>query len=220
MATFQDLQNLTSYWLDDLQFGYYTQTQVQLWLNNAQIEVQKMLIASGQARYNLWVGTTLVVGQSDYVLPADFRKLQNLEIVLTGTPPNETVTPLSPITQNQKYLVDMGQSTPVCYIFRKNRIVLQPAPDTALLMRMTYTYLVANMVNASDVPDVPAEYHELIALLAAADGFIKDGRQNQLLLTKIEAYKTDLQQDAQERNQDTTRGIVQTGDNDSAGAFF
>jgi hypothetical protein len=218
--TFQDLQNLTSYWLDDLQFGYYTQTQVQLWLNNAQKEVQKMLIASGQSRYNAWVGTTLIVGQSDYILPQDFRKLQNLEVVLSGTPPNESVSPIVPITLNQKYLVDMGQSTPAAYHFRRNRIVIQPAPDAPLLMRMEYTYLVTDMVNATDIPDVPAEYHELIALLACADGFIKDGRQNPLLLTKIEAYKTDLQQDAQERNQDTVRSVVQTGGNSDAGMYW
>lgn len=218
--TFADLQGLTSYWLDDLQFGYYTQTQVQLWLNNAQVEVQKMLIASSQNRYNLWVGTTLVVGQSDYVLPQDFRKIQNLELVISGVPPNESVSPVVPITLNQKYLVDSGQSTPACYRFRKNRLVIQPAPDQPLLMRMEYTYLVPNMVNASDIPDVPTEYHELIALLACADGFIKDGRQNQLLLTKIEAYKTDLQQDAQERSQDVVRSIVQTGANSDAGMYF
>jgi hypothetical protein len=217
---FGELKSLTSFWLDDLNFGYFTETQVQTWLNNAQVEVQKMLIASSQSRYNLWVGTTLVIGQSDYVLPADFRKLQNLEIVLTGTPPNEAVTPIVPITTNQKYLIDMGRSTPAAYRFRKNRLVLQPAPDAALLMRMEYTYLVASMVNSTDTPDVPAEYHELIALLACADGFIKDGRQNPLLLTKIEAYKTDLQQDAQERSQDLTRSIVQTGDNTDAGMYF
>ena len=215
-----DLQNLTSFWLDDLNFGYYTQIQVNYWINNAQIEVQKMLIASGQNRYNAWVGTTLIVGQSDYVLPSDFRKINNLEIVLNGVPPNESVTPIVPITTNQKYLIDMGQSTPAAYRFRKNRIVLQPAPDTALLMRMEYTYLLSSLVNLTDVPDVPTEYHELIALLATADGFIKDGRQNQLLLTKIEAYKTDLQQDAQERSQDVVRGIVQTGDTADAGMYF
>lgn len=218
--TFNDLQNLTSYWLDDLSFGYYTQTQVQLWLNNAQTEVQKLLIASAQNRYTSWVGTTLIVGQSDYVLPSDFRKLNNLEIVLNGTPPNETVTPIVPITMNQKYLIDMGQSTPAAYYFRKNRIVVQPAPDTPLLMRLVYTYMVANMVNPTDIPDIPTEYHELIALLAAADGFIKDGRQNQFLLTKIDAYKEDLRQDAQERSQDLTRGIVETGDNTDAGMYF
>lgn len=215
-----DLQNLTSFWLDDLNFGYYTQIQVNYWINNAQIEVQKMLIASGQNRYNAWVGTTLIVGQSDYVLPSDFRKINNLEVVLSGVPPNEAVTPIVPITTNQKYLIDMGQSTPAAYRFRKNRIVLQPAPDTPLLMRMEYTYLITSLVNQTDVPDVPTEYHELIALLATADGFIKDGRQNQLLLTKIEAYKTDLQQDAQERSQDVVRGIVQTGDNADAGMYF
>ncbi len=99
---FGELKSLVSFTLDDLQFGYFTETQVQIWLNNAQVEVQKMLIASSQSRYNAWVGTTLVVGQSDYVLPADFRKLQQLEVVLSGTPPNEAITPIVPITTNQK----------------------------------------------------------------------------------------------------------------------
>jgi len=218
--TFNDLQNLTAYWLDDLNFGYFTPTQVQLWINNAQVEIEKLLIKSGHSRYNLWVSTPLVVGQSDYVLPADFMKIQNLEIVLSGVPPNEALTPVLPITVNQKYLIDNGQSTPAVYRFRKNRIVIQPAPDTALLMRMEYTYLVANMVNPTDIPDVPTEYHEMIALLATSDGFIKDGRQNPLLMTKIAAYMASLESDAQERNQDLPRSIVETGNNADAGFFW
>lgn len=218
--TFADLQNLTAYWLDDLQFGYFTQTQVKVWLNNAQKEVQKLLVNAGNARYNKWVQTTLVVNQTDYVLPQDFKKVQNLEVVVSGTVPNESTSPILPITTNQKYLVASQTGTPRFYRFRKNRLVLTPAPDTALTMRLEYTYLVSDMTLDTDIPDVPDEYQELIALLACADGFIKDGRVNDLLEKKIAVFRSDLDMDAQERNQDQPRGIVETGNNADSGFYW
>lgn len=218
--TFGDLKNLTSFWLDDLQFGYFTETQVELWLNNAHKEVQKKLINAGKARYNKWVQTTLVVNQTDYVLPQDFKKVQNLELVISGSTPNESVSPIFPITTNQKYLVQSGVGTPCSYRFRKNRLVLSPAPDTALVMRLEYSYLVTDMSLDTDTPDVPDEYQELIALLACQDGFIKDGRVSELLVKKIAEYEKDLQVDAQERNQDVVRSIVETGNNTNDGFYW
>src|SRR5882724_8386671 len=95
---FSDLQNLVAYTLDDLQFGYFTSTQVKVWLNNAQRETQKRLMKAGNNRYTIPVQTTLVVNQNDYVLPADFKKLHKLEIIISGTAPNESTYPIQPIT--------------------------------------------------------------------------------------------------------------------------
>ena len=217
--TFGELKSLVSYTLDDLQFGYFTETQVGVWLNHAQMEVQKRLLKAGNNRYNLPVQTTLVVDQNDYVLPQDFKKLMKLEVVISGTAPNESTSPIVPITTNQSYLVPSGTGTPGYYNFRKNRLVIYPAPDTALVMRMQYSYLVSDMVNSTDVPDVPDDYQELIALLACEDGFIKDGRVNPLIEKKISQYQKDLDSDAQERSQDGPRMIVQTGVN-ADGAFY
>lgn len=215
-----ELKTLVSTWLDDLQFGYFTESQIEVWLNNAQREVQKLLVKAGNARYNRWVQTSLVVNQTDYVLPQDFKKVQNLEVVVSGTVPNESTSPILPITTNQKYLVASQSGTPRFYRFRKNRLVLTPAPDTALTMRLEYTYLVTDMTLDTDIPDVPDEYQELIALLACADGFIKDGRVNDLLNAKILIYRKDLDTDAQERNQDQPRGIVETGNNADSGFYW
>ncbi len=210
--TFLGLQNQVTYWLDDLQFGYFTTVQVKVWLNNAQKEVQKRLVRAGQNHYLKCVQTTLIVNQNDYVLPEDFKELNRLEIILSGTAPNEAKVTLTPITNNQQDLVGGGSGTPQYYFLKRNRIVLIPAPSSAVLMRMDYTYQVAEMVNDTDLPDVPDAYTELIALLAAEDGHIKDDRSAPLLVKKIDVYQRDLDIAANNRLKDAPRRIVETGD--------
>lgn len=214
------LQSYVSFALDDLNFGYFTQTQVTAWINHAQNELQKRLIKAGNQRYNLSVTTPLIVNQNVYVLPADFKKLQNLEVILSGTPPNESTNPITFITENQKYLVNTNTGTPTWYTFVANNLYVRPAPDTAYTMRMVYTYMLTDLVNPTDIPDAPSDYHEMIGLLACEDGFIKDGRANPLLEKKIAAIQASIDSDAQERNQDGPRSIVETGNNSDNGYFW
>lgn len=218
--TLADLQTLTLSWLDDLQAGYFTLPQVNVFLNNAQKEVQKRLIKAGQNYYVIRCQTNLVISQQDYVLPDDFRKLHRLELVISGTNPNETIQPLQPITINEQDLVLAQPATPNAYFIKRNRLSLYPIPDAALIMRMYYSYLVTDMTLVTDIPDVPPAYQELIALLAAQDGFLKDGRSNELLQSKIAAYERDFDADAQERNQDRPRRIVETGNDDYGGYLW
>lgn len=216
--TLADLQNLTAYWLDDVNFGYFTIPQVTLWLNNAQREVQKILLQSRANFYVTPVQTTLVVSQNDYVLPIDFMTLHRLELIMSGTPPNEDTVPISPMTINQQNLVSNKQGTPQFYFLKKNRIRIIPAPDTALIMRMYYSYTVADMVNLYDTPDIPSPYHELLSVLATIDGLMKDGRNVQPMIAKREYYEKLLKEETQDRNEDAPRGIIQTG-NDISQSF-
>ena len=209
--TFQDLQNLTAYWLDDLNFGYFTPPQVQLWLNNAQKEVQKLLLQSRTNFYLTPVQTTLVVNQNDYVLPSDFMTIHRAENIMNGVPPFEDLAPLSPMTLNQQDLVPNSIGTPMFYFLKKNRIRIFPAPDTARTFRIHYSYEVSNMVNPTDIPDVPDAYHEMLAILATIDGFMKDGRNPSAMIAKRAYYEQMLKQETNERNEDAPRSIVQTG---------
>lgn len=215
--TFSDLRALTSFWLDDLQFGYFTVTQVNVWLNNAQKELQKKLINAGQNYYlKPKVKTTMVVNQRNYALPLDFKKINRLEILTNSTPiPNESTQPLLPITTNQQDLLWSTTGMPAFYSYNKSNLIIRPAPDSPYVMRLDYTYQCADMVLDTDVADAPEDYHELIALLAAQDGFIKDGRVNDLLLKKIGEYEATMKSDAQERNQDVPRSILTTGQDNS-----
>ena len=209
--TLADLQNLTAYWLDDVNFGYFTKPQINVWLNNAQVECQKILLQAKANYYVTPVQTTLVVNQNDYVLPADFMTEHRLEVVMSGTTPNEDLLPLSPITINQQDLVPNRTGTPQFYFLKKNRIRLYPAPDTALTMRLYYSYQVSDMVNLTDVPDIPAAYHEYLAISAAMDGLLKDGRSNAQMAEKIKYFVRLMKQESEARTEDAPRGVVQTG---------
>lgn len=211
---FGQLQTLVSVWLDDVNFGYFSQAQVKVWLNNAQIEAQKLLLEAGQNYYVQRWQTSLVVNQSDYILPSDFMKLHRLELVVSGTVPNETVQVINPVTLNQQDLISNTQDAyPAYYYIKRNRLVLLPYPQQVLTMRMYYSPEVADMVNDSDVPDVPAQYHEYLAVLAALDGFLKDQRDPSQFLEKRRYYEKMMKDDATERNVDMPRAIVETGQN-------
>lgn len=210
--TLAELRTLTLSWLDDTNAGYFTIPQVDVWLNNAQKEVQKLLLQAGQNYYMGPCQTTLVVNQSDYVLPQDFVKLHRLEIVISGVPPFENTCPIAPITLNQQDLVPNQTGRPQFYFLKKNRIVLWPAPDSALTLRLYYSPLVADMTLATDIPNVPYSYHEMLAVLATVDGMLKDQRDPSSVIMKRTYYETMLKQDAQERLQDAPRSIVQTGE--------
>lgn len=209
---FSQLKTLTAGWLDDLSFGYFTESQVETWLNNALFTVQKRLLKAGQNYYMKPVETTTVVNQAEYVLPDDFWKLHRLEIVTSGTWPNEHVSQILPVTPNQ---VDGGRGrtgTPTAYYIKRNRLVLYPTPDTAKTLRLYYSYRVSSMVEDTDIPDAPEHYHELIPIEAVIDGFIKDDRQPALLLAKKAQYEKEMDQSAIERNEDEARSVLSTGD--------
>ncbi len=210
--TLAELRALTLSWLDDPNAGYFTIPQIDAWLNNAQKEVQKLLLQAGQNYYMKPCQTNLVYGQSDYVLPQDFVKEHRLEIVVSGVPPFENTVPLAPITLNQQDLVPNQIGQPQYYFLKKNRLVLMPAPDTILPLRLYYSPLVADMLLATDIPDVPPSYHEFLAVLATVDGMLKDQRDPSNIIIKRTYYETMLKQDAQERLQDSPRSIVQTGE--------
>lgn len=209
--TLSDLQNLCAYWLDDPNMTYFTPTQLTFWLNNAQREVQKVLKQSHVNFYVTRVQTTMVVNQADYVLPSDFMTLHRLEIVMSGSPPFEDTVCVDPITVNQQDLVPNQTGTPQFYYFKKNRITVRPAPDMARTLRLYYSYLVTDMVNPTDIPDIPTSFHEYLAVLATQDGLLKDGRDNAQILMKKGYYENLLKQETQDRNEDVPRGIVQTG---------
>lgn len=218
--TFLELQNQVLVWLDDVGATYFTRPIVKRWVNNAYYELQKKLLLAGEEYYAECVKTTLVTNQRDYVLPERFLRLHRLEVVIAGTDPNESVQRLDPIAPNQQDLIPYAVGTPQCYYFKKNRLVIRPAPDTPKVMRMTYSPVVLPMSNDNDIPDAPEHYLEYIAVLASLDGFIRDTRDMSQMLVKKEYYEALLVSDAKQRNIDQSRTILYTGQYDAGGFFF
>lgn len=218
--TLSDLRTLASVWLDDVGNGYFTVPQLNIWLNNAQKTVQKKLIRAKQNYYFKVCQTNTVIGQQDYVMPEDFKKLHRLEVVVSGTGTNEVRQRLQPITPNQTDFSNLGPACPDFYFDKRNRFSLWPVPDQVYVLRLSYTYEVTDMVLDTDIPDVPESYQEFIACIAAMDGFIRDGRSSQLLAAKIALYEEMLLSDSQERNEDEPRSITVTDMSGYGGYIF
>lgn len=216
-----ELRGLTLQWLDDLNAGYFLPAQVNLWLNNAQKEAQKRLLKAGQNYYLVCKETVLVINQSEYVLPSDFRKLNRLEVIVSGWgTTNETKYSVTPVTLNQQDLLNMTPGDIAYYVLKKNRLKFFPTPNMPRNLRLFYSYMVADMVIDADVPDVPEPYHEYLACLATQDGFMRDGRVPDLILKKIAEYEKQMDSDANERLLDQPRQIVETGETSDYGQFF
>lgn len=214
-----DIQALVLSWLDDSDAGYFTPPQVNTWINLAHRQLQMLLLQAGENYYMKPVETTLVVGQSDYILPADFMVEHRLEIVLSGTGYNESRQPLVMITTNQQDMISIGLGNPANYYIKKDRVTLSPTPQQALPLRIYYSPMVQDLSSDSDVPDVPEQYMEYVALLAAFNGFIKDDRAPQNLQAKMMQFEALLKQMAEDRTQDSSRQVVQTMDYDG-GSYF
>lgn len=215
-----EIRTLALSYLDDPNGGYFTNSVMLQFINKASREVQKQLLQAGENFYVTAQQTTLVPSQSEYILPSDFRKVNRLEVITQGTAPNESKIVLESISlQQQDILSNSTIGVPNAYVLKKNRLILFPAPDNTYVLRLWYSYRIADMVNDTDIPDVPYEYHEYIAILAAIDGFVKDDRPFTNLATMKEEYKALMKQDCEERTEDTPRHIIETS-SDGMGSLF
>lgn len=218
--TLADAKSKITFWVDDLQKGYFTDTQLTNFISSAQYEVQKVLLQAGQNWYVTTAITQMVVGQRDYVLPSDFLHSHRLETIVSGlNTANELTNPLMTITINQQDIYPFSQGDPQGYFLKKNRLVLVPPPDNTNWMRLYYSYIVAPLVNDSDVIDVPDQFVEMVPIFAAIDCFIKDGRDASMLMAKKTFYEDMLKKEAQDRSQDGPRRVVSTSDG-GFGPFF
>ena len=182
--TVAQLTALILSWLDDEQQGYFNATDVLAWLNMAHRQVQMYLLQAGENYYVKPVETQTINGQSDYLLPSDFMVEHRLELVLSGTGPSENRQQLGMITTNQQDMISITLGVPSNYYIKKDRVTLSPMPQQAYTLRLYYSPMVADLALLTDIPDIPNQYMEAVAILAACNGFIKDDRVPTNILEK------------------------------------
>lgn len=203
-----ELRNLALYWLDDLQGGYFTEPQMNLWLNNALLEAQKQLIQAGNYWYVKCATTVATQGSDCIALPADFLKCHRLELQLPGTiSPQDRWSTLIDVTLNEAAAANYGPGQIGAYTIGKDCFYLRPSPDRSYTLRLYYSYRVSPMVNDLNVPDLPPQYHEYLAVLAAVDGFLKDGRDPSAIFAKRGTYEDMMKKDAIQRNRAQPRRV-------------
>lgn len=217
--TFQEAKDKCVTYLDDVNYGYFTDAIVSRYINDAQFELQKKLISAGVNYYVKAVYTTMVPGQKDYALPEDLLKINRLEYVVQNfNQPNEVSETISPVTLNQQDTYPLNSGNPRGYYLTKAKLWTIPAPDNVYQLKLHYTYRVVPCTLAGQTMDCPEEFMEFIPILAALDGFIRDGRDPTPLLSKKAFYESMLEKEAQRRTVDKPRMIVDTSE--SFGVLF
>jgi len=213
------LTNLLTYCsdlLDDPNNTYFTTTNLTLRLNLALRELQKRLISANEQWYMTCATASMVAGQRNYALPSDFLSLIRLDYITQGSGDTATTQKLFEITPNQVDLITDVSGDPQFYVLQQSSIALYPTPTSVRTLHIYYAYYVADMVNGSDIPDAPAQFHEYIAILAARDCYIKDGRSIQPIEQKLMEYEKLLKELAEEREADGARMITRTNYLDEA----
>lgn len=179
MASITDLISRVRFFIDEPTQQNFTDKDITYALNVAQQDVAKEIVHEyedyfeKQADLNPSGGGT-IPGVALYTLPTDFLKFKRIERTDTG----ETI---HPIDYNEKVTTGNGLVNLVSpggvmsYAIVGNNLVLDPPPASVVPVRLTYVYRLADLdtvVNTTS--DVPAEHHDMIAVRAAIDMFIKD----------------------------------------------
>lgn len=211
---FAQLQTLVLSWLDDPLAAYFTIPQISTWINNAQRECQKELLQAGDNYYVERMQGVTIQNQATYALPADFRFLHKFEVVISGNgTSNETRQTMREVTYQQLDQQPQAPGVPCVYNIRRNIVTIKPVPDNAYTLYLSQSYRVVDMVNPTDLPDIPQDYHEYLAVLATIDGFLKDQRDSTPFVQgKFARYQTLMKQDAQRRDVSRSRFIISSDD--------
>ncbi len=220
---FGEMKDYVATQLDDLNMGYFTPAILSKYINNAQYEVHKLCTLSGEGYFSVQVCTELVQSQRDYVLPSDFFKLEKIEVITSGTAPNEVTSVLYETTPMQVNYVGVQTGTPSCYYFKNSRLSLFPAPDASASgkqLRMLYTPKPVPMTADSEVSVIPVEYHEFVCVLAVIDGLLRDGRESGPYGEKKKDYEEKLKRAAVQRSIAQSRQVISAPDFDGIFPFY
>lgn len=210
-----EIKDLALSWLDDLEKGYFTDAIMDRFINQAQRECQKKLLQAGEDYYTQCVETSTVANQRDYAFPSDFYKLMELDRITSGSGDTATYEKLYPLTRGEIITAgynygNLSNGEPWNYVINKDTFSLYPIPDSAFTLRLWYAPRVSDMDDDSDVPDAPEDYHEYIAILAARDGFLRDGRSISPIESKLLYFEKMMEELSESRNEDMPRMVVAT----------
>lgn len=204
------LRALIGQWVDDPDFGYFSESTLNTFLNNALYEVQKRLIMAGENFYVKCATTPTVLQQEEYSLPSDFWGVRRITLITSGSGVTATKQDLNPISIGQRQMFAKTGS-PEAFYLKKNSLIMVPAPSSASwTIELEYAYRIATMTNDSDEPDVPVHFQEYIAILAAYNCYIKDDRVPSILEKKKEEYEKQLDEAADNRIMSRARTVIIT----------
>lgn len=206
------LENLVANWLNDPDKTFFTASLIQTRLNLAQRVLQGILIDAYQDFYTTCATAPTIASIGRYKIPSDFRKSRRLEILTQGSGDTGTYQKIDPIDLNEQDQFPKGTGTPRGYFILKNHLYLRQVPSQVWTMHWHYVYRVADIAADGDEPDIPADYHEFLAILAVRADLIQDGADINPILELKKEYEDKIRADANNRKPDGARMVTATRD--------
>ena len=168
-------------YVDDQMADYWGRDKVLRFINRGQEEVFRSIEDGDDNYFTKCIEFAVTInnpGELVFTLPVDFKRVIIAERLVTdGTP-----IPVKWLDFNQRHNVAMwpsivirGRVRPHCYLTGSLLGVINP-PE-AYTLRVWYANVIPELDSDDDVPEnIPADFHELIALEAAKRAMATEGR--------------------------------------------
>lgn len=195
MATRVTLRTRLREHLGETTAGFYTDAELNAWLDEAQIQVAKKILAADQSL--LLTNGTLnwTSGTAEYAIPTGLWKLHLIERLDTS---GNVVGHLHSTDIRDKIVAESAVVTGVPYgqtvfYLKGSSIGFTPTPDTTqtAAVRIWYQALPALLSADSIESDLPNDVEDLVVLNAAIRGFMKFGDTGRFQ-TYSALYKTEM----------------------------
>ena len=137
---------------------------VKRWLNDAQ---RRAVIESELRTQEETYAFSTEAGTAGYSLPVNFARIIDLHN-------SATHGVLSRMDRKAYDGLATSSGSPSAYAVLGSKITLYPTPDTVYPLVLRYWKLPEDMVKDEDEPEIPPQYHELLAAWALKKAFLRE----------------------------------------------
>lgn len=134
------------------------------WLNQAQ---RRAVIESEIRTQEEASSFSTAVGKTTYNLPANFARFIDFFN-------SETHAPLTPLDIREYDGLTKSEGTPYAYAVIGSTLALCPTPSSVFPLTLRYWRLPVEMIQASDTPEIPAQYQELLLAWALKKAYQRE----------------------------------------------
>lgn len=175
---------LAASFLNDRTHRQWSKAELVEYANQAQLQLANSINALHREYFLTSATTPLVADQAYYAMPSDLTHLMGLEVVndvSTDREPAELVTVL--LSQRRFYEgLDKAQKKDDYRFFFIQGTSFKMEPEAAAVngeqLRIYYVKRLSRLAANTDVSEIPAEHHELLAMDTARRALVKFTREN------------------------------------------
>lgn len=175
--TFADIACLARRLLNDSDCGFYSADILYPAINAANDVANSILIRLRPRHYFLVSGTrSTVINTKSYAIPIDASFIVSVQRIESLTAPDVIIDELRPYPIGGSFGYDQRELSPIQfnfngppthYVVRRQQIDLYPTPDAVYAMKIWYDQRGAKLLNDTDVPAAPDNFHYWIGMNAA-----------------------------------------------------